>query len=70
MPGGFGDRGIPGILEAINYVRENKVPFLGICLGMQCAVIEIARNLLNWSTADSEEFENSRSGKATQEKAK
>ena len=46
VPGGFGDRGIEGKIEAIKWARENKVPFFGICLGMQCAVIEFARNVL------------------------
>ena len=46
VPGGFGDRGIEGKIEAIKYARENKKPFFGICLGMQCAVIEFARNVL------------------------
>ena len=56
VPGGFGNRGIDGMIEAIRYVRENKVPFLGICLGMQMAVIEFARNVLGISDANSEEF--------------
>ncbi len=45
VPGGFGDRGIEGKITAIRYARENKVPFLGICLGMQMAVVEFARNV-------------------------
>lgn len=45
VPGGFGDRGIEGKISAIRYARENKVPFLGICLGMQLAVVEYARNM-------------------------
>ena len=53
---GFGVRGIEGKLEAIKYARENKVPFLGICLGMQCAVIEFARNVCGLSNANSSEF--------------
>lgn len=53
---GFGSRGIEGKLTAIKYVRENNVPFLGICLGMQCAIIEYARNVLNWADADSIEM--------------
>ncbi|OYT16937.1 MAG: CTP synthetase [Bacteroidetes bacterium 4572_77] len=53
---GFGDRGIQGKIEAVRYARENKVPFLGICLGMQCAVIEFGRNVLNYKGAHSTEF--------------
>jgi len=53
---GFGDRGIEGKITAIQYIRENKIPFLGICLGMQCAVIEYARNVLNWENAHSTEM--------------
>ena len=56
IPGGFGDRGIEGMIETIKYVRENKIPFLGICLGMQMAVVEFARNVLGIKDADSEEF--------------
>ncbi len=56
VPGGFGSRGIPGKLEAITYARENTVPFLGICLGMQLAVIEFARNKASLPLADSTEF--------------
>lgn len=56
VPGGFGDRGIEGKIEAIRYARENKVPFLGICLGMQCAVIEFARNVLDYKDAHSSEI--------------
>ena len=52
---GFGDRGIEGKIQAVQYARENKVPFLGICLGMQCAVIEFSRNVLGWKDADSTE---------------
>lgn len=54
---GFGIRGIEGKIEAIRFARENKIPFLGICLGMQCAVIEFARNVLGYSTAFSTEFD-------------
>lgn len=54
---GFGERGIPGKIEAVRYARENKIPFLGICLGMQCAVIEFARNVLGLKKAASTEFE-------------
>ena len=53
---GFGDRGIEGKVTAINYVRENKIPFFGICLGMQCAVIEFGRNVLKFADAHSTEF--------------
>ncbi len=56
VPGGFGSRGIPGKLEAISYARENSVPFFGICLGMQLAVIEFARHVAGISMADSTEF--------------
>lgn len=56
VPGGFGNRGIEGKIAAIQYLRENKVPFLGICLGMQLAAIEFARNVLGLKTADSQEF--------------
>ena len=56
IPGGFGDRGIDGMIETIKYVRENHVPFLGICLGMQMAVVEFARDVLGIQDADSEEF--------------
>ena len=57
VPGGFGDRGIEGKITAIKYARENDIPFFGICLGMQCAVIEYARNVLGMETAHSTEFE-------------
>ena len=57
VPGGFGDRGISGMLEAIKYARENKIPFLGICLGMQMAVIEFAKDVLKLEDVNSEEFE-------------
>ena len=53
---GFGDRGVDGKLSAVTYARENRIPFFGICLGMQCAVIEFARNVCGWSGADSTEF--------------
>lgn len=56
VPGGFGDRGIEGKLSAIKHARENKIPFFGICLGLQCAVIEFARNVLNKPEANSTEF--------------
>ena len=57
VPGGFGDRGIEGMIETIKYVRENKIPFLGICLGMQMSVVEYARNVLDIKDANSEEFD-------------
>ena len=56
VPGGFGARGIEGKIRAVEYARTNKIPFLGICLGMQCAVIEYARHVLKWDDADSSEF--------------
>ncbi len=57
VPGGFGNRGIEGKIQAIKYARENKVPFLGICLGMQMAVVEFARDVLGLKDANSEEFD-------------
>ncbi|KAH9608868.1 hypothetical protein KSS87_002357 [Heliosperma pusillum] len=57
VPGGFGDRGIGGMILAAKYARENNVPYLGICLGMQIAVIEFARSILGWQNANSEEFD-------------
>ena len=56
---GFGDRGIDGKIEAIKYARENNLPFFGICLGMQCAVVEFARNVLNLPNAHSTEMNES-----------
>lgn len=56
IPGGFGERGIEGKVKAIQYVRENKIPFFGICLGLQCAVIEFARNVCGLTNANSSEF--------------
>ncbi|MBI4352653.1 MAG: CTP synthase [Candidatus Omnitrophica bacterium] len=56
VPGGFGDRGVEGKIKAIKYVRENKKPFFGVCLGMQCAVIEFARNVCGMTRANSTEF--------------
>jgi len=57
IPGGFGVRGVDGKVEAVRYARENNVPFFGICLGLQCAIIEAARNLCGYGKADSSEFE-------------
>ena len=57
VPGGFGKRGIEGKITAIRYARENKVPYLGICLGMQLAVIEYARNVVGLDDAHSTEFD-------------
>ena len=59
VPGGFGVRGIEGKLNAIRYARENNLPFLGLCLGMQCAVIEYARNVVGLKGANSKEFDES-----------
>ncbi len=57
VPGGFGKRGIEGKINAIRYARENNIPFLGLCLGLQCAVIEFARNVCNLKNANSTEFQ-------------
>jgi CTP synthase len=57
VPGGFGERGIEGKIATIKYARENKIPFLGICLGMQCATIEFARNVCGLNEANSTEFD-------------
>jgi CTP synthase len=57
VAGGFGERGVIGKIEAIKYARENKIPFLGICLGMQLAIIEFARNVLKIEDANSTEFD-------------
>lgn len=57
VPGGFGMRGVEGKIEAIQYARENKIPFFGICLGLQCAAIEFARNVCNLKAANSTEFD-------------
>jgi len=56
VPGGFGDRGIEGKIKAINYVRNNNIPYFGLCLGMQCAVVEFARNVIGLKDANSSEF--------------
>lgn len=57
VPGGFGNRGVEGMITAIKYARENDVPYLGICLGMQTAVIEYARDVLGYQDANSTEFD-------------
>ena len=57
VPGGFGDRGVQGKIVAAKYARENRIPFLGICLGMQIAVIEFARSVLGLQDANSTEFD-------------
>ncbi len=56
IPGGFGYRGIEGKIQAVRYARENRIPFFGICLGMQCAVMEFARNVCGYAGANSSEF--------------
>jgi len=56
IPGGFGERGIEGKIQAVKYARENDIPFFGICLGLQCAVIEYARSLCGLRSANSREF--------------
>ena len=57
VPGGFGDRGIDGMVEAARYAREHDIPYFGICLGMQVSVIEYARNVLGYTDANSSEFD-------------
>lgn len=57
VPGGFGNRGIEGKIEACKFARENNIPYLGLCLGMQISVIEFARNVIGWSDANSAEFD-------------
>jgi CTP synthase len=57
VPGGFGMRGIEGKIQAVKYARENHIPYFGICLGMQCAVIEFARNVMGLTDANSSEFQ-------------
>ncbi|MFW5991587.1 MAG: CTP synthase [Halanaerobiaceae bacterium] len=59
VPGGFGDRGIEGKIKAINYARKNNIPYFGICLGMQCAVVEFGRNVAGFQGANSTEFDHS-----------
>ncbi len=61
IPGGFGTRGIEGKVDTIHYARTKDTPFLGLCLGMQCAVIEYARNVLGWADANSAEFDSTSS---------
>lgn len=56
VPGGFGERGIEGKIKAVRFARENKIPFFGICLGLQCAVVEFARNVCGLKNANSSEF--------------
>ncbi|MBI70811.1 MAG: CTP synthetase [Gemmatimonadetes bacterium] len=56
IPGGFGERGVPGMLMAVEWARENKLPFFGICLGLQVAIIEYSRNICKLANADSMEF--------------
>lgn len=60
VPGGFGERGIEGKVRAIKFARENNIPFFGICLGLQCAVIEFARNVCGMAKANSSEFKKGR----------
>ncbi len=57
VPGGFGDRGIEGMLHAIRYARENKIPYLGLCLGMQLSIVEFARNVIGYNDAHSIELD-------------
>ncbi len=57
IPGGFGHRGVEGMVDTVRYLREEGVPFLGICLGLQCAIIEVARNMCGLDGADSSEFQ-------------
>jgi CTP synthase len=57
VPGGFGTRGVDGKIQAIQYARENKIPFLGLCLGMQCSIIEWGRNIVHLERANSGEFD-------------
>ncbi|MDE3057274.1 MAG: CTP synthase [Bacteroidota bacterium] len=60
VPGGFGERGVEGKIKAIRYVRENNIPFFGICLGLQCAIIEFARDVCEMKGANSTEFHKSK----------
>jgi len=63
VPGGFGERGIEGKIEAVRYARETGIPYFGLCLGMQVATIEFARNVVGWTDANSSEFRESASQK-------
>ena len=63
VPGGFGDTGVEGIINAIKFIRENKIPYFGICYGMQLAIIEFAQNVLNWKDATSRELLKNESSK-------
>ena len=56
VPGGFGDRGIEGMITAVQYAREHKLPYLGICLGMQMAIVEFARHVLGYADAHTAEI--------------
>ena len=56
VPGGFGNRGVEGKIKTVQYAREHKIPYLGLCLGMQCAVMEFARNVAGMKNATSSEF--------------
>ena len=56
VPGGFGNRGIEGMITAIRYAREHQIPYLGLCLGMQLTLVEYARNVIGWKDAQSHEF--------------
>jgi len=60
VPGGFGERGIEGKIKAVKFARENDIPFFGICLGLQCAVVEFARNVCGLRNANSSEFRNTK----------
>lgn len=60
VPGGFGERGIEGKIKAVRFARENDIPFFGICLGLQCAVVEFARNVCGLRNANSSEFRNTK----------
>ena len=57
VPGGFGERGTEGKIRAVHFARENKIPYLGLCLGMQLMVVEFARNVLGYEDANSTEFD-------------
>lgn len=57
VPGGFGSRGIEGMIAAAKYARENNIPYLGVCLGLQIAVIEFVRNVIGITNSTSQEFD-------------